>query len=98
MTEKYIVESLTILSRIEGIPRCLTLPGLRPTQTMIRKTKRSVDDRFFFAITRGRQVRDLVFKLRGIEIGICFTVNKGKRHDHYFQESLLVEEAEPVRI
>ena len=97
MTEKYIVESLTILSRIEGIPRCLTLPGLRPTQTMIRKTKRSVDDRFFCDHKRTTG-QGPCFKLRGIEIGICFTVNKGKRHDHYFQESLLVEEAEPVRI
>ena len=47
MTKKYIVESFTILSRIEGIPGCLMPPGLRPTQTMIRNTNRSVVVYFF---------------------------------------------------
>ena len=47
MIKKYMVASLTMLSRIEGIPGSLMPPGLRPTQTTIRNTKRSVGDQFF---------------------------------------------------
>ena len=47
MTKKYTVPSLTILSRIVRVPGGPKPRDLRPTQMMIRNTRRSVNGRFF---------------------------------------------------
>lgn len=59
MTKKYIVASLTIVSRIVGIPGSRMPPGLRLTQTTIKKTKRSVNGRFFQSREGGKSERAL---------------------------------------
>ena len=63
ITKKYKVASLMILSRIEGTLDCLKPADLRPTQTMIRNTKRSTDRFIFLVVSDNERVRDEALKL-----------------------------------